>query len=197
MLMIGINQYTKNINANGLPVRLGKQYLQHFSIPPLPTDNVQKIGNYGYGLIAKSIEWDCSYLTNTLGITINTSRIFITNPYSFLPIHKDCVGHQEQIREWAINIPLFNCDRGYNVWYDDNEQYQDYQKYSYPAAMLLEHPSPTESYRERLDTIKLIRTDIFHGVDNLDNPNYRVVLSLRSNDDISWTKMCERIDESF
>lgn len=191
------NQYTKNIPFKDISLHLRDQYLDNFSVPPSPSKNTQQIGDMGYALIAKNIKWDCSDLTELLGISLSTSRIFITNPHSILPTHKDCVGEQLTIREWAINIPLFNCDKGHNVWYNDSKEYDNHQRYSWPSAMLLEHPRPIESYRERLDTIKLIRTDIFHGVDNSDNTNYRVVLSLRSDDNISWTEMCERIDESF
>ena len=212
---VDINQYTKPINID-LPIeKLREQYLQYFTIPPtLSNDrkdggkygygsnqnvvisgNVQKVGDDAYGLIAKEIDWDCGIIEDRLGVTISTARVFITNPNSKLPIHKDCIS-KDQLREWAINIPLFGCDQGYNVWYKDTREYEQHQTFSGPgAAQILMHPSPVEHYREKLDTIKLLRTGIFHGVDNTDNPDYRIVLSIRCEEDLSWTEMCEKIDQ--
>ena len=214
--------YTKKLNIDINISRLREQYLEHFTVPPklkntkheiidysnnpdedkivISDKTVQKVGDYGYGIVVKHIPWEYELIRSKLDITIDTARVFITNPYTKLPIHKDAVagGKNKKLREWAINIPLFGCERGETVWYNDIPEYENCQMYSAAGALVsLSHPNPIEHYREGLDCIKLIKTDVFHGVDNSDNPNYRVILSLRSNDNLSWTEISERIDESF
>lgn len=191
------SRYLKELNIDLDIKRLQDQYLNNYTLPPTPSTTVQKVHDAGFALVAKNIDWDIKSIEQFLGIEFHTSRIFITSPHKKFPIHKDCVGKKNDLREWAINIPLFNCDRGFNTWYEDKPEYEHKQHYVHPAAVSLTHPSPELSHKQPLSNISLVRTDIFHGVDNTDNDYYRVVLSLRSNDNITYNQLCERIDESL
>ena len=41
--------------------------------------------------------------------------LYIIKPGSFEPPHKDCTMTGE-VREWALNFPVLNCDKGRTVW---------------------------------------------------------------------------------
>ena len=189
--------FCKNINIDVSLKELRNTYLDHFNIPPSRNSDVKPIQDRGFAIAAKNIKWNVQELETKLNISFHTSRIFITSPGKYFPIHKDCVSNIKTFREWAINIPLFNCDEGYNTWFLDREEYKDYQEYmgDGASAVGLLHPNPKLSYREKLDCVKLLRTDIFHGVDNKQNKDFRIVLSLRSNDNISWNDISKRIDQ--
>lgn len=150
----------------------------------------------GYLIVAKELDWMNDVVSTAIGAKVSTVRIFITKPNTYFPIHRDCKGGKTSLREWAVNIPLLNCDKGYNQWFSDedndfgNEVYIEGGSAVQPENIYKKY-NVTE--RQILNCPKIIRTDIHHNVDNTDNDKMRVVLSYRSDDEMSWSEIISKI----
>ena len=152
----------------------------------------------GFIITAKDLYWPVESLMNCLGLAVETARIFVTNPNMKLQIHRDCVGKTKQLRNWAINIPIANCDLGTNEWFADEEN--DFGKESYGpggSAIMPEYFDNNYKVSESqvLNGIKLIRTDVMHRSNNTGNDNRRVVLSIRGNADLTYEQVAERVND--
>jgi len=183
--------YTKTICTSRTIEIISRQFFEHYTFPVEGQPRIVNVGDVGYTADCSHIDWDLAELQDLINVPLDTPRLFIVKPNNVLPAHKDCVGKTKQVREWAINIPVFGCNRGYNVWYNDQQHFTC--EYVYPSTFVLTSPTPPASHKEKLDSVKLFRTDLFHAVDNTDNINYRVVLSVRSSQDRSWGEMYESI----
>jgi len=151
----------------------------------------------GFLITDKDTQWPVDSLMNTLGLTLVTARLFVTNPNRKLQIHRDCVAQSKELRSWAINIPISHCDLGTNEWFADDEN--DFGKETYApggSAIMPEKYDNDYVVSEScvLNSIKLIRTDVMHRSNNLGNDNRRVVLSLRGDNNLSYDQVKERVD---
>lgn len=155
----------------------------------LPNNNITPIGS-AFLISAKTYDWKQEYFEDLLKIKIETVRIFVTSPNSTLPIHRDCIANSNQLRPWAINVPLLNCDRGVNQWFSDEDNNFGNETFTPDgSAVVPGNHNLIVSEQSILNCTKIIKTDIYHNVNNTDNDRYRVVLSLRSDPNISWNQI--------
>lgn len=149
----------------------------------------------GFLISCMNVNWPVDYIFDSLGMEIYTSRIFVTNPNSELVIHRDCVGGEKTLREWAINIPIANCNNSVNEWF--SEEYNDFgeEQYIKEGSALIPyslHKQYTVTESCQLNKIKLIRTDIMHRSNNIGNNERRVVLSMRGAPSITYDEVKTR-----
>ena len=152
----------------------------------------------GFLITGKDIQWPVQSLMNTLGLSLKTARLFVTNPGKKLQIHRDCVSGSDNLRSWAINIPIANCDLGTNEWFaDENNDFGKETHMPGGSAILPEHYDNDYIIDEScvLNCIKLIRTDVMHRSNNMGNAERRVVLSLRGSDELSYEQVAERVND--
>lgn len=152
----------------------------------------------GFLITGKDIKWPVESLMSSLGLELKTARVFVTNPNKKLQIHRDCIGGTNQLRSWAINIPIANCELGTNEWFTDENN--DFGNETYApggSAIMPEHFENDYTVDEScvLNSIKLIRTDVMHRSNNLGNDNRRVVLSLRGSDHLTYEQVAERVND--
>lgn len=152
----------------------------------------------GFLITGKDIKWPVENLMSSLGLELKTARVFVTNPNKKLQIHRDCIGGTSQLRSWAINIPIANCELGTNEWFTDEDNDFGHETYAPGgSAIMPEHFENDYIVDEScvLNSIKLIRTDVMHRSNNLGNDNRRVVLSLRGSDDLTYEEVAERVND--
>lgn len=152
----------------------------------------------GFLITGKELHWPVLSLMDTLGLELQTARLFVTNPNRKLQIHRDCIGTTKQLRQWAINIPVDNCDLGTNEWFADEDN--DFGNETFApggSAIMPEYFDKEYNIAETcvLNSIKLIRTDVMHRSNNTGNDNRRVVLSLRGTDNLTYEQVAERIND--
>lgn len=190
--------YFVEVNLNFEIEKIKKKFNDiygYYIINDLPHKNIL---NTGPSLLIHhpELDWDKHIVENALDINIHTARFFVTKPRSVIQVHKDTRrinGELFKLREWAINVPIMNCDKGTNVWFDDNEKNIEIYNDSAPAVILKNPQDHKPAAFKKLSGIELFRTDLYHTCDNRENDNYRIILSFRSNDDISWTQMVEKV----
>lgn len=141
-----------------------------------------------YFISSRKHDWGQSIVENYFGLEIETCRIFVVKPYQSLRAHIDCIADSQEFRNCSINFPLHNCDLGKNEWYDHskfsvifNERASSVVPKDYAEFNKIE-----PIFSSRLYKPSIFRTNIMHNVNNSDNPNYRVVLSMRFKDNISF-----------
>ena len=152
----------------------------------------------GFLITGKELHWPVESLMSALGLELQTARLFVTNPNMKLQIHRDCIGGTDKLRQWAINIPVDNCDLGTNEWFSDDENNFGDEKYGPGgSAILPEFFDNNYKVSEScvLNSIKLIRTDVMHRSNNVGNDNRRVVLSLRGTDELTYEQVAERVND--
>lgn len=151
----------------------------------------------GFLIAAKESFWPVEDLLNQYNLQIETARIFVTNPNMKLQIHRDCVSKKQQLREWAINIPIDNCDKGTNEWFSDTDN--DFTDETFipggSAVMAAGMREYNISEVCGLDQIRLIRTDVMHRSNNIGNDKRRVVLSIRGSSHLTYNEVAKRIKE--
>lgn len=149
----------------------------------------------GFLISSKNIDWPIKNLLSSLDITLQTSRIFITYPHKNLAIHRDCIAHSSNLRQWAINIPVLHCENSMYEWFSDDDN--DFGKEAYTpdgSAIIPEYDKEyIVSESSDLNDVKLIRTDVMHRSNNSNNNKIRVALSLRAVEDISYEEIKNRI----
>ena len=151
----------------------------------------------GFLITGKDIKWPVQSLLDALDIELQTARLFVTNPHRKLQIHKDCLGQSKELRPWAINIPIANCDLGINEWFEDhNNDFGTEQFAPGGSAIMPEYFDNNYIVSESmvLNSIQLIKTDVFHRSNNTGNDNRRVVLSLRGKPDVTWADILEKVN---
>ena len=152
----------------------------------------------GFLITGKEIHWPVQPLMDALGLDLVTARLFVTNPNRKLLIHRDCISDKTELRQWAINIPVANCDMGTNEWFSDedndfgNEQFAPGGSAITPEVFDKEYVISESCV---LNSIKLIRTDVMHRSNNLGNDERRVVLSLRGDPNISYEQAKEKVHD--
>jgi hypothetical protein len=149
----------------------------------------------GYSIGGSKHEWGQQIVEDALGLEVETCRIFVIDPQKILPPHKDCVSDSHELRHCAVNIPLDNCDRGWNDWFNKSDYGEIY--HSGGSAKVFEHynfdlSKLKSDFRIGLEQPSLFRTDVFHSANNLDGFGRRVALSMRFKKNLSWEEMVER-----
>ena len=102
-------------------------------------------------------------------------QIFVCRPHHTGLWHLDGVD-----RHASINFPLFNTEFGQVDWTPDEiecvKEVSVYTTHSIPVNRYAEHPIAHSSV---LTSVQLLKTDIWHRLDNANNPSHRVVFSIR------------------
>jgi hypothetical protein len=143
-----------------------------------------------------SHEWGQSILNELLSITITKIRLFVVKAGKTLDLHKDTIGQTDELRNWAINVPLLNCDEGYNEFYEEEKNAGLVGIYAKENSAITPERKTNwiPSYRTKLNCAKLLNVGKFHSCDNSMNPNDRYVISFRSDNCNTWQEMINRID---
>lgn len=157
----------------------------------IPNNEITSVGT-AYLISAKQHNWQQEYFEDLLRLKIETVRIFVTNPRSILPVHKDCIANTNQLRPWAINVPLLNCDKGLNQWFEESDAATETFTPD-GSAIIPGNNNLILSEECLLNCTKIIRTDVYHNVNNNDNDKSRVIVSYRADPNITWNEIKKRI----
>lgn len=152
----------------------------------------------GFLITGKDLKWPVDSLMTALGLELKTARIFVTNPNKKLQIHRDCVAGTDKVRQWAINIPVDNCDLGTNEWFSDEDNDFGNETFAPGGSAIMPEIFDNDYVITEscvLNSIKLIRTDVMHRSNNVGNDKRRVVLSLRGADDLTYEQAAERVND--
>lgn len=152
------------------------------------------VGQCGYLItLPDTLEWGQTILEDFLSIQFTKIRLFIIKAGEILDLHKDTIGQTNKVREWAINVPIKNCNEGYNQWFDEKDNNELISIYNQKnSAITPKNKNNWQiSCQTKLDCPKLLRVGKFHACDNSQNPNNRYVLSFRSDTINSWNKIIE------
>jgi len=136
-----------------------------------------------------------------------TIKFFVAKANSFGGIHIDGNLYGFPFKRCALNIPLFNCDSGLQVWYRDRtdpdginklikEHRKGYNFYLAPDSLDQAKWEPIESMGP-LTEVRLVRTDSWHNVDNRTNPGHRVVASFRFKDNPEYDVLLKKFKSSY
>tara|TARA_B100001287_G_C22670216_1_gene524898 strand:- start:1395 stop:1976 length:582 start_codon:yes stop_codon:yes gene_type:complete len=161
----------------------------------------QKDEYHSYRFIAIDIKEDVGLddISDQLDSPFSVQRFFRTRANTNGPIHIDCNRATKERREWAINVPLFNCDNSYMEWFD----HDDFGEFSWwPEAGFIKPPQDEmddfelkikPSERIILESSMLVETKSMHRVYNLDNPHDRIIYSIRGDNSITYEEIYERL----
>ena len=82
-----------------------------------------------------------------------------------------------------------NCDKGYTTWHNyPNEQSKTIKSKKNSGSIYnktLLDPKKNELDRLKMDSAYMIKTNVFHSIDNRENDHPRAVLTFRFKD-VSW-----------
>jgi|TARA_R110002074_G_scaffold87626_1_gene193422 hypothetical protein len=178
---------------------LYEKHIGHYlNDPQAIRDNPAFINAYtSYLINGSDIDWPIDNIVNAFGIDVDTIKVFITKPNKKLFLHRDKVANKEELRQWAINVPILNSKCGYNEWFEDkdnnfgNEQVVHGGVATMPQGL---HDNYILAESCVLDRVTLLRTDVMHRARN-DTDKLRVVLSIRGNPSISWKEILEKVNE--
>lgn len=116
--------------------------------------------------------------------TFSHIQMFVTRPHYVGAWHLDGVD-----RKAAINIPLFGCDCGGIEWTDTVFESQLIQGKltSYHEPRATENAVVSDS--NLLTHMTVVRTDIWHRINNTANPAHRITASLRFKDNPTFDQL--------
>ena len=112
-------------------------------------------------------------------LQLDVARFMMTPANSTIAIHVD--GQLPEFPKFlALNLPLINCTDSHMVWWDNVEVVESKQFNEYGGKIRL-FDSPNKKIISKLELTDpyMVRVDVPHSVDNTDNNNPRVILSLR------------------
>ena len=141
-------------------------------------------------------EWGQTILNELLSITITKIRLFVVKSGKILDLHKDTIGQTDELRHWAINVPLMNCNEGYNEFYEEEKNEGLVGIYAKENSAITPEIKTgwIPTYRTKLNCTKLLNVSKFHSCDNSMNPNDRYAISFRSDNCHTWQEMIKKID---
>jgi len=111
-----------------------------------------------------------------MGLEVENCKYFLCRPHTKGNVHIDGAPP----RKCGLNFPVFNCQQGVMQWFDND--YEPLEIITDRTRIILpktEDTAPNEYLRLTLTKPTLVKTDVWHGVDNTDNPDNRVVFSIR------------------
>lgn len=195
-------KYSVPINIDYDAAGMLKTYQEHIGYyvdnPKEIKFNPNFINAYtSYLINATEYNWPIENIVNTFNIDIDTIKVFVTKPNKKLFLHRDKVANEEQLRQWAINIPILNGDCGYNEWFEDDVNDFGDEKIIHGGVATMPQGLYDDYICAESCSIKgvtLLRTDIMHRARN-DTDKFRVVLSIRGNPNVSWENILEKVNE--
>ena len=163
----------------------------------------QKDEYHSYRFTAIDIEEDIGLddISNQIKCPLKVQRFFRTRANTNGPIHIDCNRATKEPREWAINIPLFNCDNSYMEWFD----HDNFGEFSWwrEAGFIKPPQEEMDDFDLNIKPIEriivespmLVETKSMHRVYNLDNPYDRIICSMRGEDTITYEQIYESLSK--
>ncbi len=113
-------------------------------------------------------------LNRVSGLELSHFQMFVCRPRHAGMFHTDGVD-----RKASFNVPLFNCEVGGIDWTEDNPIGAYRFESEFTTNMRTEAKDLPVLDRMTLDSIKLLRVNTWHRINNLANDKHRVVFSLR------------------
>jgi hypothetical protein len=125
-----------------------------------------------------------SWLHTMFNKEVSVFQIFGISPGSVGRIHKDGINENS-----ALNIPLAFCDAGYMEWFPDMfTEVKIFNEYTKVRVIAEENDGGkiniVPTYRSIINEPNVIDTNTWHRINNLDNKNYRFILSIRFADNL-------------
>lgn len=130
------------------------------------------------------------FLKEECGLQPKSIILFPTKPNSLKDPHRD--GPREAYSHCGLNIPIRDAEASTMVWWPDfpEERVVNYALSKPDGSKSIgfdivpifdpsEFDTVTSENRLILDKPHLVNTNIIHGVDSRNNPNYRLILSVR------------------
>lgn len=131
-----------------------------------------------------------NFLKDKCGLQPKSIILFPTKPNSVKDPHRD--GPREAYSYCGLNIPIAHAEQSTMVWWPDfpEERVVNYALSKpdgsksigfdiVPVFNVKEFDDVLPEHRLILDKPHLVNTNIIHGVDSRNNPNYRLILSIR------------------
>lgn len=157
---------------------------------------------HSYHFTAVSIDEDVGMdkISEQIGVKLHVQRYFRTKPNSVGPIHIDCKHDTGAARQWAINIPIMNCDNSTMEWFD-HDQFGEFEWWAMagfyrPPIDQMEDKNftavPIQDEKMVLNMPRLVETKTMHRVNNINNPHDRIVLSMRTDYPVTYEEIYER-----
>ena len=150
-----------------------------------------------YLINATEYNWPIDNIVKEFDIDVDTIKVFVTKPNKKLFLHRDKVANKEELRQWAINIPILNGDCGYNEWFEDDVNDFGKEKVVHGGVATMPqglHDDYICAESCAIKGVTLLRTDIMHRARN-DTDKTRVVLSIRGKPSVSWNDILEKVNE--
>lgn len=158
-------------------------------------------------LTADVDHWPIHHIIDALNIERPRIRLFVLSPnndHENKFVHIDYDTSTQTAHPWGINIPIGEIG-GHNSWYsfEDNPTLdQHIPKDTIRQATSIIHATTTDlniSAQLILKQPTLFRTEIYHSLCNRNNPNIRIVLSIRpgthSSKHPSWETIYNKVSE--
>ena len=144
--------------------------LRHFGTPA--------IGQNILEMFPKDFYKTCQKFFKIFGQDDFFARFFVVAPYETGVVHMDTYADSYEIRNWALNIPVYNTDQNYQEW-----GMIDYNKKIYntsnPMYLWKEEENFVVTESMVLDSPTLVKVSVPHRITN-PTSKFRVILSLRS-----------------
>lgn len=118
------------------------------------------------------------------GLKLASAFHFITLPRQVSHIHADGVS-AERTRHCGLNFPIANCEFTYMNWFGnhpvDSEPKDVVSRVParYPIDLAMANATWTPSHQLELKRPAVVRTDVWHNIDNSRQENQRKIVSVR------------------
>lgn len=133
-----------------------------------------------------------------LPLVPNVVQVFGILPGALGKTHKDGVA-----RKSALNIPLLGCDEGLMEWLDGSSLTLKTLRSPYTEIRVSEEEWYSNTrldlpvcYATKVTAPSLVNTDEWHRVNNRQNENYRYMLSIRFQDNPTYSELVEVFNRS-
>ena len=166
--------------------------------------NIDEISNYFSDIVngysdtsTNTIIWlddtNISWLTEHLDVKcITDSNPQIIGAFLFMVVpnnnpdcyHVDGTNVNDESQNWALNIPISNCDKGEMIWADGDYDLIKKEENGIPWLELLWHELPTIVESAIIDTPCIVKINTPHKVINHKNLR-RVMLTIRFDSNIT------------
>lgn len=126
------------------------------------------------------------------GLVLSHFQLFVCRPEHCGLYHTDGVD-----RRASLNVPLFNCDVGGIDWTVDDAPGAYRFKSGFTTNMRTERRDLPILDHMTLDFTYLLRVNNWHRINNLGNPNHRIVFSLRFQGNPSFEQVLTCFRQTF
>lgn len=131
-----------------------------------------------------------SEVLNKSGILedLNHIQLFICRPHHMGAWHLD-----GDIRKSCINIPIYNTNEGNVEWTNDAMQATRVTNAYTTHWLPVENRLTEVCTKTKLLSAQLLRTDKWHRLDNTNNPNHRITISVRFHSNPTFEDLFQKV----